>query len=192
MLHSFILGVVLLSSNRWWEAFIRLVPIPSSHVLLLCQVVPLFPCIIQEICHVHLTRLVMLRNQLQHSLLKGFARNWHYRNTARVLGRSSGTCAFFLPLLHNLLLFSQLWAESRLGRWGSWLLVLLQDSTLLKVLHTQLHCLLLGTAIWPHTSGFLILVIWGLHLFLQLFRWWTHLFGPSMSSFRALLLLEGK
>ena len=87
---------------------------------------------------------------------------------------------------------SQLQAKSRLGRWGSWLLVLLQDSALLKMLHTRLHCWLLGTAIWPRTSRFLLLVIWGLHLLHQLFWWQTRLFGPSMSSFGVLLLLKGK
>ena len=63
---------------------------------------------------------------------------------------------------------------------------------LLKVLHIRLCCLLLGTAIWPRTSGFLPLVIWGLNLLLQLSWWWTHLYGPSMLSFGSLFLLEGK
>ena len=75
---------------------------------------------------------------------------------------------FFLPSLHNLHLSGQLQVENQLRWWRTWLQVLLQDSILLEVLHTQLYYWLLGTAIWPRTSGFLFLVIWVPHLLLWL------------------------
>ena len=95
--------VVLLSSNGRWGSSISLTPVPSSLVLFPCLAVPLFPYITQELCHGRWTRLVVLRNQLQHSLLKGFVGNWCYQNTVRVVGWFSNTFAFFLPLLRSLL-----------------------------------------------------------------------------------------
>ena len=147
MPQSYLLGVVLLSNNEWWESSIRLVPVPSSPILLLCLVVPLFPYITQDICRCCRTRQVVLRNQLQHSLLKGFIGSQHCQNATGVVGQSSHTSAFFLPLLHNLLLLGQLQVKSWLGQWESWLLILLPDLVLLEVFHTRLRCLLLGTTI---------------------------------------------
>ena len=46
----------------------------------------------------------MIRNQLQHSLLEGFNGNRCCQNATEVVRRSSHTFAFFLPLLHSLLL----------------------------------------------------------------------------------------
>ena len=152
-------GAVLVSNKGRLESSTRLALLFSELAHLLCLAIPLSLYIVRRLHYSHLTRLILLGNQILHFWLLGFAQSLGYRSVVRVVRRSSSTSASFLLWLLNLPSRVLLLVKNQLGRWDSLLLKLLLDLALSAMPHTLPHHLLLGTAIWLHTSTFLLLKV---------------------------------